>query len=132
MTMKRSCPKPLCSAHRIYRPTDLQERARLVWLWVMGRSVHSIALLTGMSVTTVYRWIRRWQREGHVNSRPKSGRPRQTTRHACARLPSLHNLHLDSSTSSLNTPELLPNHHIHLNDYFNEWNAERPYLLSLN
>ncbi|XP_045102567.1 uncharacterized protein LOC123498989 [Portunus trituberculatus] len=66
-------------AQRNFRPTDLGERARLVWLWMAGRSVHNISVITGTSVTTVYRWIRRWQREGHVNSRPRSGRPRLGT-----------------------------------------------------
>ena len=34
-------------------------------------SLRTIARHTGSSVTTVYRWIRRWQQEGHINTRPR-------------------------------------------------------------
>lgn len=64
-----SCPRP-------FGPTDLQERARIVWMWVCGIPVRTIARDTRISVTTVYRWIRRWRKEGHVNTKPRSGRPR--------------------------------------------------------
>lgn len=59
-----------------FRPTGLDERARFVWMWVEGLSVRMIAQQTGTSVTTVYRWIRRWQQEGHVENKTRSGRPR--------------------------------------------------------
>lgn len=61
-----------------FRPTGLRERAWIVWLWVEGWSVRVIAQHTGTSVTTVYRWIRRWEREGNVETRNKSGRPRSS------------------------------------------------------
>lgn len=47
------------------------ERARFVLMWAEGMSLRAIARHTGASVTTVYRWIRRWQYEGHVNTRPR-------------------------------------------------------------
>ena len=61
-------------------PTQRHERAGFVWLWAYGVPIRNIAVLSGTSITTVYRWIRRWQEEGHVNSRPKSGRMRLGTR----------------------------------------------------
>lgn len=56
---------------RKVRNTSLTDRARFVWLWMDGMSLHAIARSTGISVTTVHRWIRRWQREGNVNTRPR-------------------------------------------------------------
>lgn len=61
-----------------FHPTGLRERAWIVWLWVEGWSVRFIAQHTGTSVTTVYRWIRRWEREGNVETRNMSGRPRSS------------------------------------------------------
>lgn len=60
---------------RSFKPTESHERAWFVWLWALGVPVRDIAVRSHTSVTTVYRWIRRWQREGHVNTRPRSGRP---------------------------------------------------------
>lgn len=53
------------------RATGVRERVRFVWMWLEGMSLRAIARHTGASVTTVYRWIRRWQREGHVNTRAR-------------------------------------------------------------
>lgn len=67
-------------AHRSkFRPTTLADRARFVWLWKGGLSARAIAEENGTSVTTVCRWITRWNREGHVNTKPRSGRPRLKT-----------------------------------------------------
>lgn len=68
--------------NQVFRPTGLRERAEFVWLWVEGWSARAIAQHTGTSVTTVYRWIRRWQREGNVHDRPRSGRPRSVAKKA--------------------------------------------------
>lgn len=57
------------------KATNLDDRAVFVWKWVCGRSVRTIAYETGSSMTTVSRWIRRWKREGNVNTRPRPGRP---------------------------------------------------------
>lgn len=51
------------------RPTSSWERARFVIMWTGGMSLRAIARHTGSSVTTVYRWIRRWQHEGHISTR---------------------------------------------------------------
>ncbi|KAK8377937.1 hypothetical protein O3P69_014103 [Scylla paramamosain] len=59
---------------RSFRPTEGHERAGFVWLWASGMPVRDIAVRSGTSVTTVYRWIRRWQREGHVNSKTRNCR----------------------------------------------------------
>ncbi|XP_063885581.1 uncharacterized protein LOC135113884 [Scylla paramamosain] len=61
---------------RRVRPTGAWERAGFVWMWVSGMSLRAIARCTGASVTTVYRWIRRWQREGHVLTRTRGCKPR--------------------------------------------------------
>lgn len=61
-----------------FRPTSLAERARFVWLWQSGLSARAIAQENRTSVTTVFRWIRRWKREGNVYTKPRSGRPRST------------------------------------------------------
>lgn len=61
---------------RRVRPTGSWERASFVWMWVSGMSLRAIARQTGASVTTVYRWIRRWQREGHVFTRTRGCKQR--------------------------------------------------------
>lgn len=78
---------------RVSQPTALGDRAKFIWLWVKGNSARSIAKETGTSVTTVYRWIRRWRHGGVVENKPRCGRPRVTSkeediailRTACAR-----------------------------------------------
>lgn len=66
--------------HRAVKPTGVSDRARFVVMWLEGVSIREIAVRTGISVTTVYRWLRRWQREGTVSTRPRSGRPRMMAR----------------------------------------------------
>ncbi|XP_045124108.1 uncharacterized protein LOC123512028 [Portunus trituberculatus] len=36
-------------------------RTRMIWLWLAGLSAREISCCTGASVSTVYRWLRRWQ-----------------------------------------------------------------------
>lgn len=64
--------------HRLHQTTDLADRSRFVWMWRSGMSARAIAQKTGASVTTICRWIRRWRREGHINTRPRRGRPRKS------------------------------------------------------
>lgn len=64
------------------RPTGAWERASFVWMWVSGMSLRAIARCTGASVTTVYRWIRRWQSEGHVFTRTRGCKPRGWSTHS--------------------------------------------------
>lgn len=61
---------------RRFKTTTLAERANLVWMWVEGVPTRMIAQETGISVTTICRWVKRWQREGNVHTRRKRGRPR--------------------------------------------------------
>ena len=52
-------------------------------MWECGKSGKSvereISEMAGVSVSTVNRLIRRWQEEGSVKTKPRSGRPRVTT-----------------------------------------------------
>lgn len=52
------------------RQADVHSRARMVWLWLAGLSVREISFHMHVSITTVYRWVRRWQEEGSVETRP--------------------------------------------------------------
>ncbi|KAG7157648.1 putative Glutamate receptor-like 80 [Homarus americanus] len=63
---------------RTTKPTALAERAGFVKMWREGMSLHAIARETGVSVTTVFRWIHRWLKEGNVNTRPRGHRPHST------------------------------------------------------
>ncbi|MPC45362.1 hypothetical protein E2C01_039060 [Portunus trituberculatus] len=53
------------------KPTSLSERSVFVLLWVGGRSIRSIARDTGVSSSTVCRWIHRWREEGNVFDRKR-------------------------------------------------------------
>lgn len=62
------------SAMRRYpsQATSLGERSKFVSLWIGGKSARSIARDTGVSPSTVCRWINRWKQEGNVNNhKPK-------------------------------------------------------------
>lgn len=57
-------------------PDVVAERARIVWMWLLGVSARDISFQTGASISKVYRWIRRWQDTGTVETktyRRKSG-----------------------------------------------------------
>ncbi|KAK4325080.1 hypothetical protein Pmani_004236 [Petrolisthes manimaculis] len=54
----------------------LFKRARIVQLWQKGMAVRNISRKTGASVTTVYRWIRRWKEEGTLKTKRYRRRPR--------------------------------------------------------
>ncbi|KAG7162339.1 putative Glutamate receptor-like 78, partial [Homarus americanus] len=55
------------------KTTELADRTRFVRMWMDGESARTIAEKSGTSVTTVYRWIRRWQQKGNVNTMPRRG-----------------------------------------------------------
>ncbi|XP_071540830.1 uncharacterized protein [Panulirus ornatus] len=59
----------MVNRHRELRATDLDDRVRLVLMWLKGTSVRDIAQKTGISLSTVYRWIRVWRKEGNVYSK---------------------------------------------------------------
>lgn len=50
-------------------PTRKIDRIRIICLWLNGEGAKDISQNVGTSVTTVYRWIRRWKLEGHVDRR---------------------------------------------------------------
>lgn len=54
----------------------LTRRAMFVRMWMDGLSARHISRKTGSSVTTVYRWIHRWQQEGNVNTKLRRRKPR--------------------------------------------------------
>ncbi|KAK4313625.1 hypothetical protein Pmani_015029 [Petrolisthes manimaculis] len=58
-------------------PAVLAERARIVLLWLGGSSARSISQQTGASLSTVYRWIHRWQDDGSVETKPYHRRLRK-------------------------------------------------------
>lgn len=64
--------------------TDLSERQRLVRLWMRGMSCRAIARESGKSTTTVCRWIRRWHKEGNLETRPQTSRNYWFHRRRCA------------------------------------------------
>lgn len=55
-------------------------RARIVTLWQEGKSITRIVDEVGVSRNRVRRWIRRYEAEGHVETRARPGRPKCTTR----------------------------------------------------
>lgn len=58
----------VCSTMKRYpsQPTSLIERSMFVSMWVGGKSAREIARETGVSPSTVCRWINRWKQEGNV------------------------------------------------------------------
>ncbi|KAG7162366.1 putative homeodomain-like HTH_23 containing protein 6 [Homarus americanus] len=65
--------RPTCS------PFVTAYRGKIVCLWISGMSARKISQEIGISITTVYRWIRRWQREGTIQARPYHGEPLPTS-----------------------------------------------------
>lgn len=49
-------------------------RARMICLWLAGMSAREISCCTGASISTVYRWVRRWQAGGSVEAKHSRGR----------------------------------------------------------
>ncbi|MPC77728.1 hypothetical protein E2C01_072192 [Portunus trituberculatus] len=56
--------------HRVTRYiASITSRKWIVWLWLRGASAMAISQQTGVSLSTVYRWVRRWHEEGTVEAR---------------------------------------------------------------
>lgn len=53
--------------------TIMADRFVMVWMWLNGASARRISIHTGASISTVYRWIRRWHDEGTLETRPYCG-----------------------------------------------------------
>ncbi|KAK3893044.1 hypothetical protein Pcinc_003122 [Petrolisthes cinctipes] len=64
---------------RANAPSVIADRGRIIGMWENGTPVSIIAEQTGFAQSTVYRWIERWQTEGSLETRPRSGRPRVLT-----------------------------------------------------
>lgn len=63
-----------------YSPRTLQEeRVLIVRLWLWGLSPRVIARTTGVSVSTVHRWVRRWREEGTIEMKSQSFKAHKTT-----------------------------------------------------
>lgn len=53
------------------RATGVADRAMMVWLWERGTPPTVIARDINTSLTTVYRWIRRWRQDGSVRNKQR-------------------------------------------------------------
>lgn len=58
-------------------------------MWQAGLSVTDIAEVVEVSRTTVYWWIKRWKIDGSILTKPRSGRPRVTTKEQEAKIAAL-------------------------------------------
>ena len=54
----------------------IARRIAIVQMWQKGIPIRNISNRTGSSVTTVYRWVRRWQEQGTVEAKPYRRKPR--------------------------------------------------------
>lgn len=64
---------------RANRPEVIMRRARIIGYYEAGKGLREISHLLGISRGTVRLWVRRYEEEGHVLTRPRSGGPRITT-----------------------------------------------------
>lgn len=71
---------------RANAPAVVADRGRIIGLWQSGMTPADVADTMGVSKKTVQRWITRWEQEGSLATRPRSGRPRVTTPDEDARL----------------------------------------------
>lgn len=74
-------------------------------MWQAGLSVTDIAEEVEVSRTTVYWWIKRWKSDGSLLTKPRSGRPRVTTKEQEAKIAALVREN-PNSTSEMITQEL--------------------------
>ena len=86
------------------RLTDVQ-RGRSVALLMQGQRQQQVANHFGVNVSTIERLVRRLRETGHLADRPRSGRPRVTSRRQdrTIRLAHLRNRHLTATETALNT-----------------------------
>ena len=86
------------------RFTDVQ-RGRAIALLMQGQRQQQVANHFGVNVSTIERLVRRLRETGHLADRPRSGRPRVTSRRQdrTIRLAHLRNRHLTATETALNT-----------------------------
>ena len=86
------------------RLTDVQ-RGRAIVLLMQGQRQQQVANHFGVNVSTIERLVRRLRETGHLADRPRSGRPRMTSRRQdrTIRLAYLRNRHLTATETALNT-----------------------------
>lgn len=112
MNFCRLCSRSVQTCHSILHRTSMQgrrtskpeammHRANIIWMWASGRSVRDIARENSTSITTVYRWIRRWNCEGTIDSRPRTGRPRITTVQEDAAILAAAHTHPDTTAADI-------------------------------
>ncbi|XP_066946009.1 glutamate receptor ionotropic, delta-1-like [Macrobrachium rosenbergii] len=65
----------MASGQRSRKLQKLEARRRMIHLRENGVPVRDISIKCGYSTTTVYRWIRRWQREKSISDRQKRLQP---------------------------------------------------------
>ena len=84
--------------------TDVQ-RGRAIALLMQGQRQQQVANHFGVNVSTIERLVRRLRETGHLADRPRSGRPRVTSRRQdrTIRLAHLRNRHLTATETALNT-----------------------------
>ena len=84
--------------------TDVQ-RGRAIALLMQGQRQQQVANHFGVNVSTIERLVRRLRKTGHLADRPRSGRPRVTSRRQdrTIRLAHLRNRHLTATETALNT-----------------------------
>ncbi|KAK3891143.1 hypothetical protein Pcinc_004934 [Petrolisthes cinctipes] len=61
------------------KPEVILQRGVIVGRYLANQSISEISRELGLSRNTVMKWIRRYEEEGHVSTRPRTGRPRITT-----------------------------------------------------
>ena len=86
------------------RLTDVQ-RGRAIALLMQDQRQQQVANHFGVNVSTIERLVRRLRETGHLADRPRSGRPRVTSRRQdrTIRLAHLRNRHLTATETALNT-----------------------------
>ncbi|KAK3895735.1 hypothetical protein Pcinc_000658 [Petrolisthes cinctipes] len=68
------------------RPEVIMRRTLIVGYHAAGKGIREISQLMGISRATVRLWLRRYEAEGHVLTRPRPERPRVTTKEDDERL----------------------------------------------
>lgn len=96
---------------RIRRVTSASERARFVSLRACGMSLHAIARVTGVSTSTVFRWVQRWLEEDSVSSTPSQHSPLEpnAATEEGASSPDTPQLSMTWEDSNYRHPQLHPN-----------------------